>query len=366
MSRHKRSNSPSGVWAVRSNHAGTSLRSSAALGRVGFCALALPLLCCWGCTGLPKDESGVRYMKEIEPETGAEYYLAVPSKHDPKKKWTLVVTCHGTPPWDTALQQIGRWGSFAEGKGFVVVAPVLKGTASDNPFISPDVQIRRQEHDERVILSLVERLRPAFNIDPTRVFLTGWSGGAYAVLYTGLRHPDIFRALAVHQGNFDERFVKPTLPRLDPYQPVQISWGITDLLKDDAEEALHWIRSHRMAYAIPQELAGHHRLLPEVAYRFFRRVVREHPWMVVTAFASRPDNLMAVKFRVRSAPSAETYLWQFGDGDISPAASPEHVYSEPGEYRVQVTIKTAKGRQHVRTIKVRVPVAQIGVASGGR
>lgn len=327
--------------------------------------LAMGLFVWSGCTNLPSSESGVRFMEETEPETGATYYLAVPSTHTPDKQWTLIVTCHGTPPWDTAIQQIGRWGEVAESKRVIVAAPKLKGTASDQLFPSVHRQIAAQEHDERVILAVVERTKPAFNIDPSRVFLTGWSGGGYAVLYTGLRHPEVFRGLAVHQGNFDERFVEPVKPRLDRHQPVQISWGITDLLKEHAENSLDWLRRNKMAYAIPQELSGHHRLLPEVAYRFFQRCVREYPWIVVTAHASRPDNLMALRFRVKSSPPARAYLWQFGDGDISRAADPEHVYSKPGTYKVQLTVETKGGRRHVRRIGVTVPVARIGVASEG-
>ncbi len=318
-----------------------------------------------GCESLPKDERGVRYLKDVDPESGAKYYLAVPTKHTTDKQWTLIVTCHGTPWWDTAFQQIGKWGPLAAEKGVIVLAPVLEGTASDKVFPSVRRQIAKQERDERVLLSLVERLRPAYNIDPARVFLTGWSAGAYAVLYTGLRNPGVFRALAVHQGTFDERFLAPAVPRLDPYQPVQISYGITDLLKSRAEEALKWLRTHRMAYAIPQELSGHHRLLPEVAHRFFRRCIREYPWVVVTAHASRADELMAVKFRVRSSPPPRAYLWKFGDGDIATDPSPEHIYSKEGTFKVRVTVKTEDDRQYVRTISVTVPVARIGVAGSG-
>ncbi|MBN1345774.1 MAG: PKD domain-containing protein [Phycisphaerae bacterium] len=329
------------------------------------CSGCLLLATAVGCTNLPKDEAGVRFLKEVEPETGATYYLAIPTEHTSTKRWSLIVTCHGTPPWDTAIQQIGRWGTIASEKKVVVVAPVLKGTASDQLFPSVDRQIANQERDERVILAVVDRIKPGYNIDPSRVFLTGWSGGGYAVLYTGLRHPEVFRALAVHQGNFDERFVESARPRLDPYQPVQISWGITDLLKENAENSLAWLRKQRMAYAIPQELSGTHRLLPEVAYSFFQRCVREYPWIVVTASASRADELMAIRFRVRSSPPARAYFWQFGDEAISRDPDPEHIYSQPGTYEVQATVETKDGRQYVRKVRVTVPVARIGVAAGG-
>lgn len=328
--------------------------------------VVVTFVCLAGCDTLPKIGGDARVSHDVEPETGAKYYLAVPSKHTPQKQWALIITCHGTPPWDTAIQQIGKWSEVVESKGVIVAAPVLKGTASDRLFPIVKDQIKKQTHDEKVILSIVERLQPAYNIDPSRIFITGWSGGGYAVLYTGLRHPEVFRALAVHQGNFDRRFVEATKPYLDTYQPVQISYGVTDLLKSQAEDAITWLREQRMSYAIPQELSGTHRLLPEVAYQFFQRCVREYPWIIVTATAARSDQLMSVKFQVRSAPEAAAYLWNFGDGSISKEPSPGHLYSNPGTYKVQLTLKTKAGTQHVRTVQVTVPVARIGVAGGAQ
>src|SRR5438477_516091 len=75
---------------------------------------------------------------------------------------------------------------------------------------------------------------------------TGCSAGAYAVMFTGLRHPDVFRALAVRQGNFRECYVEPCIPFLDPHQPVMLMYGNLDTLKDEAEEAITWLQAHDM------------------------------------------------------------------------------------------------------------------------
>lgn len=38
-----------------------------------------------------------------------------------------------------------------------------------------------------------------------------------------------------------------------------------------------------------------------------------------------------------------SYLWEFGDGNISTLASPTHVYTAPGQYTVRLTIRTVSG-----------------------
>ncbi|MFQ5590494.1 MAG: PKD domain-containing protein, partial [Phycisphaerae bacterium] len=46
------------------------------------------------------------------------------------------------------------------------------------------------------------------------------------------------------------------------------------------------------------------------------------------------------------------YKWEFGDGDESTVAEPIHVYSRPGTYRVEVTIRYTGGREYRRTLDV--------------
>ena len=117
----------------------------------------------------------------IEPETGERYYLYLPSGFNQSRTWPLIVTCHGTPPWDTASLQIRAWKSLAERKRVIVVAPVLVGTRGDLPP-SPEKQIERQRRDERTILAVVNHVRGARSVAADRIFLTGWSAGGSAAI----------------------------------------------------------------------------------------------------------------------------------------------------------------------------------------
>lgn len=69
---------------------------------------------------------------------------------------------------------------------------------------------------------------------------------------------------------------------------------------------------------------------------------------------------LAVQFRDRSDDDngpIVAWSWNFGDGTNADAASPKHVYSEPGTYPVQLTVTDSDGGQAATTVEVTVPLA---------
>ena len=297
-----------------------------------------------------------------EPQTGGQYYLYVPTTYDAEKAWSLVVTCHGTEPYDTAPRQIKEWKALAETKRFIVVAPKLEGTQGDFPP-PPPKQIARQRRDERLILSVVNHVRGSRNIAADRIFLTGWSAGGYAVMFTGLRHPDVFRALSVRQGNFDERFVTPVVPALDPYQPVHVFYGIVDIFViDQCRASVEWLRDQNM-FVRQEKTTGGHRREPERSYNFFLRCVKDYPWVRVRAFVADPQRPRSVRFQVKSSEPVRTYAWDFGDGKTSPVARPTHTFDADGTYNVSVVVDVGRKDPERRTIRVVVPLRQLGGAT---
>ena len=51
---------------------------------------------------------------------------------------------------------------------------------------------------------------------------------------------------------------------------------------------------------------------------------------------------------------AETYLWEFGDGETSTELSPDHRYMSSGTYTVKLTATNAKGKSGSREQQVTV------------
>ena len=307
------------------------------------------------CTGCPQYRDA-NVPNRIERQTDP-YYLYTPSNYDRAQKWPLIVLCHGTKPWDSAKRQMLDWVKLSEEKGFIVAAPELCGTSK---FPSPTLanQLAKQLEDERRIMNTVRHVRAAYNISNDRIFLTGWSAGGYAVLYTGLKHPDVFRALAIQQGNFEASYLTDVAGRIDPYTPICILHGSTDFLAGAEPKACADWLDKQGANLFELDLGGGHRGHPKPVQEFFERILRRMPWLRIRDFAADGSDPLAVQFKTRSSFESVSYLWSFGDGDESPVAEPVHRYAKPGKYHITLIVVTPDDQTLQRTLDLTVPVFQ--------
>ncbi|MEE9295933.1 MAG: PKD domain-containing protein [Phycisphaerae bacterium] len=317
-------------------------------------AALIMLLACGGCPRYRDADVPNAIFEKTDPHTDNPYRLYVPSNYRSDAGWPLIVLCHGTRPWDSADRQMLDWVKLAEEKGFIVAAPELSGTSALGK-LPLEKQIARQLEDETRILSAVRNIRGAYNVSHDRVFLTGWSAGSYAVLYTGLRNPRTFRALALQQGNFDSGYLVDLVDRIDPHQPVCVIYGALDLLTGkDAKRCIKWLVKHQ-ANVFRLEVSGGHRGHPEPAQQFFENVLLRVPWLHIRSFAVDGADALTVRFGTRGSFEPETYRWDFGDGQSSAVAEPTHSFGDPGTYQVTLTAVTPKGKPVRRAVELRVP-----------
>jgi predicted esterase len=310
-----------------------------------------------GCQGYKHLDLPSQVQKIVEPSLGAEYLLYVPSTYDPEYSWPLVITCHGTPPFDRPDREMGDWAPVAESEQFIIVCPTLEGTKSVFPPEAPE-QIQLQHADERRLLATLQHIRGAYNISEDRVFLTGWSAGAYAVLHTGIRHSDVFRALAVIQGNFNPVYFAALTDSIEYHQPILVLYSMSDLIAGEESKAMiQWLNEHG-AYVIEEETAGGHQNHPKNAQSFFERVVRHVPHMQVRAYSAGGG--MNVRFKTQSSIPAVRYDWDFGDGSRANVPEPEHSYSQAGSYTVQVRLTAESGKTMTRSFEITVPIQRDG------
>ena len=317
------------------------------------------------CAGCPqyRDPTVPNPIRNVEePTSGRHYLIYEPSRYDAAKAHPLVVVCHGTRPFDYPLRQIRDWVKLAEEKGFLVVAPFLEGTTA-SLFRPVREQIRLQRDDEKHILNVVRHVSGGHNVSQDRIFLTGWSAGNYAVLHTGLRHPELFRALAVLQGNFDPTYVADVVDSIDPYQPVFVLYGADDVLTGkQGRQCVEWLGSHRVS-VVESQIVGTHRGHPKEACEFFQHVVRTVPWLHIRVFQDGSDRL-SVRFKIRASFEPAAYAWSFGDGETSPVAEPDHTYTRPGTCRVTLDARMPTGKTVRRTVDVVVPQARRSTSEG--
>lgn len=288
-----------------------------------------------------------------EPEFGCEYLLYRPSSYDKQYGWPLIVVCAGAFP-DSPNQRIRAWTQHAEKFGFLVVSPTLEGNRA-SWLSSAAKQIPEQREDEKRILSTIRHIRAGQNVSDDRIFIHGWSGGAPVALRTGLRHPDVFRAIALSQPRFDEACLADTEALVDRHQPVFVHYDISDVITGrQGSECVEWLRSHienllESPYGSvrPDEM--------EPAVEFFEDVVRKVPWIRIRAIPSESDHPLEVQFKLRCSFEPTCYRWSFGDGEVSTEAEPIHTYAEPGDYVVSVSVDGSGGREHTRSVLLCVP-----------
>lgn len=328
---------------------------------LGLALAGLALTLATGCPVVSNLPAPGRILEQETLDTRQGYYVYVPSHYTAERSWPVVVTCHGTRPYDYAHMQLAEWKGVAEQKNFLLIVPRLKGTVGD--FVPPVAeQIRRQLDDEATILSALREVSAKYNVDSMRVFLTGWSAGGYAVLFTGLRNPDVFRALSLRQTNFNAAYVEPCVPFLDRLQPIQVTSGSLDPLREGATACVEWLRSHDFD-PVTVERTGTHRREPMPVYDFFVQVVRHQP-LVRIQVAEDPNDPMRVRLSVRSSFEPVQYLWDFGDGsERLSTATVDHRYQTPGLYHVRVGVWRSEKDKRVRDVRVQVPRVRLGAAT---
>jgi predicted esterase len=306
-----------------------------------------------GCPSLEPLPTQARVAEEVEAGTGRKYLLYVPSTYDDRRAWPLLLVCHGTWPYDTAELQMREWARFAEYRGILLAAPTLMGAKGDLPP-EPAKQVELQQQDERLILGVVDEIRDRYRVAEERVFMTGWSAGAYSILYTGLRNPDVFRALAIRQGSFDERFMDIPAERLDRWQPIKVLYGRMDFLRDQTRASIRWLRDQRM-FVEEEEITGSHRRIdPGLVWKFFEKVAKERPWIRLRARPARAGDPLTLQFSLEAIPPVTGRKWFFGDEGQSREDSPVHTYASPGRYEVTVNVIVKGGKKYTRSRSIAV------------
>ena len=230
----------------------------------GLLALCLGLA---GCPVPQAQNTPVAPRLLTEPVTGGTYYLYVPTTYNQKKPAPLIVSCHGTDPFDVAAYQIGEWKMLAEQYGCILVCPKL--TATDG--ILGDGPTDGLLRDERLIVSIIGQMHYLYRIDRKNVLITGFSGGGFPMFFLGLRHPDLFTALAARNCNFNRANVEDWYTPEALKTPVIVYYGQDDLgaIHDQSEAAVSYLRS--LGFNVESQVipgSGHERH-PEVAMRFW-------------------------------------------------------------------------------------------------
>ncbi len=231
-------------------------------------SISLFLLFLSGCAVTQPQNTPAREQHLRSSITSRGYWLYVPSNYNHNRPAPLIVTCHGTPPYDVANHHIREWKMLAENNYCIVVAPDLIGTdglLGDGPVIG-------MLANEQIILSILSELGYKYNIDMANIMITGFSGGGFPTYWVGLRNPDTFSVVVARNCNFNESNLRDWYTPMAKDTKVMIYWGQNDPLtiKSQSKRGLRFLKSRGFKFVHNHEIpgAGHERK-PEVAMDFF-------------------------------------------------------------------------------------------------
>ena len=106
---------------------------------------------------------------------------SVPNRYVPDETWPLVVALHGHGSNAAAFHDL--WKSVTDSLGFVLLTPQGENRAAEG------LGWGWGNGAERAIQIAIDIVRKAVNIDPARIYLTGFSSGGAITYMMGLKYP---------------------------------------------------------------------------------------------------------------------------------------------------------------------------------
>jgi polyhydroxybutyrate depolymerase len=194
-----------------------SLRRCIGAALVAVFLLGLPMLAYSSATGSrERIESGERTRR---------YILYVPDSYDPVTPTALVISLHGFMGWAAQQQRLSGWNAVADRYGFIVVYP--QGTdrprrwnAEPSPT-DPD----GLERDVQFISDLIDHVAAQYQIDESRVYVTGMSNGAGMAFALACTIPERIAAIGGVAGAY--RYPWDSCESTEPV-PVIVFHGTDD------------------------------------------------------------------------------------------------------------------------------------------
>jgi phospholipase/carboxylesterase len=184
----------------------------------------------------PRENTGIIHDRN-EPGSRGGFSLYVPEYYTPDRAWPLVMALHGGAGNGRGF--LWSWLRDARSRGAILVAPTATGgTPSKSTWA-----LMGDDTDSPNLARILDLVRSRWNIDPTKLLLTGMSDGGTFCYVTGLESASPFTHLAPVAATFhplmaemaDAERLRGLLVylvhgRLDWMFPVQVARQTRDLL----------------------------------------------------------------------------------------------------------------------------------------
>ncbi|MGC8742043.1 MAG: PHB depolymerase family esterase [Candidatus Sumerlaeaceae bacterium] len=196
--------------------------------------------------------------------TTQPYRLYVPAAiNETSQALPLVVVLHGWGVDEFAWFKFTPVRRVADEFGFVVAAPYARG----NWWYRGSA--------ERDVLDMIRDVRKALRIDPRRIYLAGHSMGGWGTWYIGLRHPELFAAIAPMAG-------------FDPAELVVAAANLSPFVIHDAVDPIVPVEQSRRPVARLAQQGISHVYREEIGYGHASRMIGDNLRRVLAWFVEHP------------------------------------------------------------------------------
>ena len=128
----------------------------------------------------------------------------------------LLVMAHGNG--GSGPSEVAGWMDLAQQHNFTIVCPT---------FLSA-VHVMHVPEDVPYFADCLRWIEHNLQYDKTNAYMSGASGGGFAVWYLGTTRPDFFKGLFLQSGNFAGDYFGLNLSRWQE-KPIKLMWGSQDL-----------------------------------------------------------------------------------------------------------------------------------------
>jgi poly(3-hydroxybutyrate) depolymerase len=233
----------------------------------------------------PANTARIETRRYTLPETNEEmeYAVFVSTKVHRERPSPLVIALHGlgTPPAEFLRRGLL---DAAEDDGYIVAAPMgysLTGWYGANGAGRPLGTTSVGELSEKDVLHVLDRMKRDFRIDDRRIYLAGHSMGGAGALFLGIKHKDVWAAVASSAPAIRGNLHTPSELERAPALPIILNHGDADT-SVPIEQSRRWaakMKELKMPHEYHEIRGGTHgdtlQRGSELIFRFFAEHVRK-------------------------------------------------------------------------------------------
>lgn len=220
-----------------------------------------------------------------------KFVLYVPSTQPPQGYALLVFV----PPWEEAKLP-PQWINAFDRHGMIFVSAANSGNDAN-------VLDRR----EPLAILAAQNVLQRYRVDPSRVYVGGFSGGSRVALRLALGYPDLFRGALLHAGSDPIGDTQIPLPPAPLFRQFQESTRLVYLTgKKDSEHLDQDVRSrHALQDWCVFDVTT--RTMPWIGHEIADPAELDHALTALTRSAREPDKLDACRARIETQLAAQLH-----------------------------------------------------------